>query len=138
MEKSKGLPTNTAGPLFWIVGIVALAWNGLSCVNLIQQMSSAGLATLPADYQAYIETRPLWALVAFVVSATGGVLGAVLLFLRSRLTAPAFVASSLGGIVSLISALGSGIPSFVVGSGLSAVLAAVFAWYAARKLTPDA
>jgi hypothetical protein len=126
------------GPVFWIVGIVALVWNGLSCVNLFQQMSSAGLATLPADYQAYIGSRPLWALLAFVVSAIGGILGAVLLLLRSRQAVPAFAVSCLGGVVSLISALGSGIATFVIGSALSAVLSAGFAWYAMKKLAANA
>ena len=67
---------------FWLVCAVAFIWNGLGCVNLIQQMSASGLETLPAEYQALIETRPVWGLLGFALSVICGLIGEVLLFLR--------------------------------------------------------
>lgn len=127
-------PKGSARLIFWLVGIVALVWNGLGCVNFVMQLSPAGIATLPPDYQAFIEVRPLWALIAFAVSVVAGFLGAVLLLLRSRQSIPAFVASCLGALVSVISILELDVMSFVIGSVMSVVLVAFFAWYSSRTL----
>ena len=122
------------GVLFWIVGVVALLWNGMGVINLVQQMSPAGLATLPPEYQAFIETRPVWAFVGFAVSVIAGVIGAVLMFMRSRMAVSAFILSGIGALLATIPALGGGIMSVIIGSALSIVLAVVFAAFAARKL----
>lgn len=70
MEKAK--INDPIGVLFWIVGVVALIWNGLRCMNFVQQMSLSGLSTLPPEYQTYIEARPPWAFVSFAVSIVAG------------------------------------------------------------------
>ncbi|MCK8463739.1 hypothetical protein MUY35_07740 [Aliiroseovarius sp. S1339] len=120
--------------LLWIVGIVAIVWNGLGCVNLFQQMSPEGLATLPPDYQAFVEARPTWTLIAFAVSVIAGLSGAGLLLMRSDKSVSAFVLSGVGALVATIPTLGAGMASVLVGSALFIVLAAFFAWYALRKL----
>jgi hypothetical protein len=43
-----------------------------------------------------------------------------------------FLASGLGAFIATIPALNAGIPSIVLGSAMSIVLAAIFALYAAR------
>ncbi|MDG1450440.1 MAG: hypothetical protein P8Q93_11150 [Ascidiaceihabitans sp.] len=43
-----------------------------------------------------------------------------------------FLASGLGAFVATIPALNAGIPSLVLGSAMSIVLAAIFALYASR------
>lgn len=120
--------------LFWIVGVVALVWNGLGCVNLIQQMSPAGLANFPPEYQAFIEMRPTWALIAFAVSVVAGLIGAILLLLRSKMSVPAFILSGIGALVATFPTLGTGITSVIIGSAMSIFLAAVFAWYSSHNL----
>lgn len=126
--------TGASKIVFWAVAIVALVWNVMGSVNFIQQLSPAGIATLPEEYQAFIEVRPTWALIGFAVSVIAGVAGAILLMMRSRLSIWAFVASAIGAVASVLPTLNSGMPSIIVGSALSIVLAAVFAWYAGRAL----
>ncbi|WP_411892697.1 hypothetical protein [Yoonia sp. SDW83-1] len=119
--------TGPTGVLFWIAGVVALVWNGLGCINFVQQMSPAGLATLPPEYQAFIETRPKWALIGFAVSVIAGLIGAVLLLMGSSKSVLAFVLSGVGAIVATFSTLSTGITFFIIGGAISIVLAAVFA-----------
>lgn len=127
-------PRNPVGVLFWIVGIVALFWNAMGCINLAQQLSPEGYATLPPEYLSFLEVRPTWALIGFAVSVIAGVIGAVLFLLRQRISFHAFVASGLGALVATLPALGTGITSLIVGSAMSVVLAAAFAWVSAQKL----
>jgi hypothetical protein len=122
------------GRLFWVMAIVALIWNGLGAINFVQQLSEAGLSTLPPEYQVYVQTRPTWAFLAFAVSVVAGIVGAILMLIRSKISVPAFVISSLGALVVTFSTLTSGITSVIVGSALSVVLALVFVWFASRKL----
>ena len=126
--------TSPRGVVFWIVGLVALIWNLMGCINLFQQMSPAGRATLPPEYLSFLEVRPTWALIAFAVSVILGAVGAILLLLRQRVSALAFVASGLGALLATLPALGTGLMSIIIGSAMSVVLAAGFAWYATKKL----
>lgn len=121
---------STGRIVLWVIGIVALIWNGLGCMNLIQQMSPAGLASLPEEYQAFVAVRPSWALAGFAVSVVAGLVGAGLLLVRSRRASPLFALSCIGALISLLPTLGFGMPSIVIGSAMSAVLAAGFAVYA--------
>ena len=120
--------------VFWIVALVALVWNGLGCMNLVQQMSEAGIASLPPEYQDFIATRPSWAFIGFAVSVIAGLAGAVLLIIRSERAVMAFGLSCIGAIVATLPTLGSGITSVVIGSGLSVVLAGFWAWFARKTI----
>ncbi|MEP3847603.1 MAG: hypothetical protein ABJM43_19840 [Paracoccaceae bacterium] len=132
MENAK--INDSIGVLFWIVGVVALIWNGLGCMNFVQQMSLSGLSTLPPEYQAYIEARPTWALVSFAVSVVAGLIGAILMLLRSKASVPTFILSSVGALAVTLSTLSSGITSIIIGSAMSVAFAVIFAWYSSRKL----
>lgn len=122
------------GVLFWTLGVVALIWNGLGCMNFVQQMSASGLSRLPPEYQDYIEVRPNWAFVAFAVSVVAGIFGAILMLMRSKASVPTFVLSGVCALVVTLSTLSSGITSVVIGSAMSVVFAATFAWYSWIKL----
>jgi hypothetical protein len=125
---------SSVGRSFWVVAIVALIWNGLGTINFVQQLNEAGLSTLPPEYQVYVQTRPIWAFLAFAVSVVAGIVGAILMLIRSKISMPSFIISSLGALVVTFSTLTSGITSVIVGSALSVVLALVFVWFASRKL----
>ena len=106
----------------------------MGCINLFQQLSPTGRATLPPEYLSFLDVRPTWALIAFAVSVLGGVLGAILLLSRQRVAVFAFVTSGLGALVTTLPTLGTGRISVIIGSAMSVVLAAGFAWYATKKL----
>lgn len=124
----------TRGAIFWVVAIAALLWNVMGCINLAQQMTPAGIATLPPDYQTFIAERPSWALGGFAVSVIAGIIGAIALILRKRLAFGAFIASAIGALVATVPALSSGLMSIIVGSALSIVLALAWAVYARRRV----
>lgn len=117
---------------FWTIGIIALLWNAMGCINFMQQISPAGIATLPPEYQSYIETRPTYAFIAFGVSVIAGLIGAIFMLMRLSQATVLFLASGIGAFVATIPALNAGIPSIVLGSAMSIVLAASFALYASR------
>ena len=120
--------------LFWAVAVIALLWNAMGCINFAQQMAEGGRATLPPEYQTFIETRPFFALIGFAVSVFAGVIGAVLLMMRNKQAVAFFIVSCIGAIVTTIPTIASGMMSIIVGSAMSVVLAALFALYAARAL----
>lgn len=120
--------------VFWLITGLALIWNGLGCMNLVQQLSPEGIASLPPDYQDFIGARPHWGFVGFAVSVVAGLAGAVLLALRSDRAGPAFVLSCLGAVVATLPTFGTGIPSVIIGSALSVLLAGFCAIYARRVL----
>lgn len=104
----------------------------MGCINFMQQISPAGIATLPPEYQSYIETRPTYAFIAFGVSVIAGLIGAIFMLMRRDQATVLFLASGIGAFVATIPALNAGIPSIVLGSAMSIILAAIFALYASR------
>jgi hypothetical protein len=133
-ETETGLPRSMAKMVFWASAVIALVWNGLGCVNFVQQLSPAGLATLPPEYLVLIENRPGWAIVAFALSVLGGLIGAILMLLRRRTAVIAFGVSLVGAIGSLVPAFQFGSTSVVIGTALSVVLAGLFMWISKRAL----
>ncbi len=87
----------SARVIFWVVGIFALVWNVILSMNLFEQMSPAGVAALPEDYQIFFTNRPQWAFAGFAVSVVAGLLAAVALLLRRKQAIWAFIVSFIGG-----------------------------------------
>ena len=100
--------TNSKPPIwFWIVSVVALLWNLLGVMAFVGQMAMTPdmLAQLPEAERIAIETRPVWATVAFGIAVFGGAVGSALLLLRSRMAKLLLIASLLGVIVQMAQAL---------------------------------
>lgn len=124
-----------AGPLFWGIGIVALAWHGMGCLNLAQQMTPEGVASLPDHYQSFIATRPAWATAGFALSVIAGLVGSILLLMRRRQAKLAFILACVGALITFIPTIDSGEISVVIGTVMSAAFAAFLAWYAGRGVS---
>lgn len=118
---------------FWIIGAVALIWNGLGAMNFFMQMNAEMLATYPEAARTLVEGRPAWATGAFAVAVFGGALGCVLLLLRRSVANYLFGASLLGVIVTMIHTFGlagSTISASIrMGTLMSLVVAAFLIWY---------
>jgi len=89
---------------FWIVAGISLLWNLFGGVDYImtrtrniEYLKNAGD---PAVLLSWIDSFPIWAQVLWPVGVWGSVLGSVLLLLRSRHAATAFLVSLLGAIGS--------------------------------------
>ena len=123
----------------WVVGVVALLWNALGCLDytMTQIQGDAWLANMdPTELQmAWFHGMPAWYDAAWAIGVWGGLLGALLLLLRRRWAMPAFLASLLGwaagavytfGLSNGMEAMGPWWPMLVVKGGVCAF----FVWYA--------
>ena len=129
-----------AGGFKWVVllvGIIALIWNVLGCLNFFVQISPDGVGNLPESHQAIAESRPFWVTVAFGISVISGVLAAVLLLMRKELSVVLFIISFIAATVATLHAViaGNALNLFSpaeVGLGLVGplVAGALFVWVA--------
>ena len=92
----------------WIVGALALLWNGFGAYDyLMTRMRNTDyLASMmptvdPNAALAWIDGFPIWAQFGWGLGVWGGVLGAILLLVRSRWAVPVFAASLVGAIMGL-------------------------------------
>jgi len=101
------MATNAAGRAtpthLWIVGILALLWNGFGCYDYLMSVtaSQAYLSKLPADAVAYQQALPAFVTALWALGVWGGLAGALLLLMRSRYAVWAFALSLIGAIGGL-------------------------------------
>ncbi len=86
--------------MIWVVGLVALIWHGLGCLNFVMQLNPEALLQMPESHRAIAEQRPFWATAAFGLSVFTGVSGALLLLLRRRSAFSLFVISLIGAVIA--------------------------------------
>ena len=84
----------------WIVGVLALAWNGFGCLDYVmtqtQNAAWFDAMKLTDAQRAFYAGFPTYADVAWALGVWGGLLGSVLLLARSRWAVIAFGLSLLG------------------------------------------
>jgi hypothetical protein len=92
----------------WIVGILALIWNGIGCYDYVMTrmrdthyLESMMPGTDPNEVLAYIDSFPVWAQSGWAFGVWGGLIGAILLLMRSRYAVWAFVLSLDGAVLGL-------------------------------------
>jgi hypothetical protein len=88
----------------WAVGALALLWNGYGGYDYVmtQTNNAAYLAQFTAEQRAYFDSFPMWMEAVWAIGVWGGVLGAVLLLLRSKWAFHAFLASLIAFAVSVV------------------------------------
>jgi hypothetical protein len=87
----------------WIVGILALLWNGFGCYDYLMTnlKNETYLRQFSPEMIAYMNSLPAWTTAAWAVGVWGGLVGAILLLMRSRYAVWAFALSFLGAVVGL-------------------------------------
>ena len=126
----------------WLVGIVSLVWNAFGAYDYsMSHLSGAEyFETMGLDAEAYawFQALPGWSVAAWAVGVWGSVLGSVLLLLRSRHAATAFLVSFVGAVVSFCYQFLSERPASLEG-GMAAIMPVVILilivaqWYYARR-----
>ena len=93
----------------WIVGILALLWNGFGSYNYFMTRTQGEIWIREmmhtddgAAIMAYLESFPVWASAGWGLGVWGGLLGSILLLMRNRLAVPAFAVSLIGALASNI------------------------------------
>lgn len=87
----------------WVVGIFALVWSALGCFDYWMTMTAnqTYLAKMPADQIAYMNALPKWLTAMWALGVWGGLLGSILLLVRSRYALWAYGLSFIGAVVGL-------------------------------------
>ena len=113
MNNAKSLTGAKAPWHLWVVGILAVLWNGLGAVDYLmtELRHAAYLSAFTAEQIAYFENLPKWTIATWATGVWGGVIGAALILLRRRLAAPVLAAS-------LAAAAATFFYNFVLSNGL--------------------
>lgn len=88
----------------WVVGVVSLLWNSVGAMDFVmtEAKNKAYMSGFtPAQLEFYYGF-PLWVVAAWGIAVWGGVLGSLLLLLRSRLAVHLFLASFICIILTSI------------------------------------
>ena len=92
----------------WIVGILSLLWNSFGCVDYVMTrvrntdyLASAMEGVDPNAFLLWIENFPIYAQIGWGMGVWLGLLGSILLLMRSRWAVWSFGLSLLGAILSL-------------------------------------
>jgi hypothetical protein len=92
----------------WIVGGLALLWNGFGCIDYLMTrmrntdyLASAMQGVDPNAFLAWIDAFPIWAQFGWGLGVWGGLLGSILLLARSRWAVLVFGLSLLGAVLGL-------------------------------------
>ncbi|MES2002845.1 MAG: hypothetical protein V4444_11130 [Pseudomonadota bacterium] len=131
----------------WIVGILSLIWNSFGGYDYTMTRTRnmdylGGMGVDPNVVLDYIGAMPMYAQVGWGLGVWGGLLGSLLLLMRSRFAVHAFALSLIGAAVSLGSQFLGPVPPSEMSTGASKymplviiALAVVQLWYAnnARK-----
>lgn len=87
----------------WIIGFLALLWNAFGCYDYLmtQTSNAAYLSKMPAEALTYIEGLPAWLTAFWAIGVWGGLIGSVLLLMRSRYAVWAYALSLIGAVVGM-------------------------------------
>jgi hypothetical protein len=128
----------------WLIGIIGGLWSSIGVLSfmLTQMNVEAVMSRFPPQQRAYFESFPLWAVAFWGLGVFAGVVGCLLLLLKSRLAFPVLLASAIGAIVSNLGGLfllgGLEVMRETGGLGFTAVpiiFGAVLAYYARAMST---
>ena len=107
----------------WVIGGLALLWNAGGAYDyLMTQLNNESyLGMLNAAQRAFLNARPVWFDAVWAIGVWFSIAGAVLILLRSRFAAPAFLISLAGLVASAVWSFGIARPSSVEINGMFAV-----------------
>lgn len=91
----------------WLVGIIGGLWSSIGVLSfmLTQMNVEAVMSRFPPQQREYFESFPLWAVAFWAIGVFGGVIGCLLLLLKSRLAFHVLLVSLIGAIVSNLGGL---------------------------------
>jgi len=93
--------TNKPNVVFWIIGIIALIWNGMGVNAYLQQAykTEASTVDLNADQIALIDGLPVWMTALFAIAVFAGILGSIALLMRKKIAASLLIVSFLAATI---------------------------------------
>ncbi len=103
----------------WLVGVIAVLWNAYGGYDYTMSMTqgAAYMATsgMTPDQIRFYDAMPVWMTAVWAIGVWGGVVGSLLLLLRSKLAFPVFAVSFAAFLTSLVYVYGLNDGSEVMG-----------------------
>lgn len=89
---------------FWILSVVALAWNSMGVYAYLRNvyMSEEAFAQMPEAEQQLMEQLPAWVTGVFAIAVFAGLAGSLGLVLRKRWAAPFFALSLIALVIQQV------------------------------------
>ena len=126
----------------WAVVVLGVIWNGFGGYDytMSQSRNAEYLAQFPPEMIELLDSFPLWADVMWALGVWGSVVGTILLALRSRHAATAFLVSLLGASVNFIHGFTQDMPEALQGPATTIlpfviVGAVILQWWYSRRMT---
>ncbi len=98
--------TNTNKPniLFWIIGVIALIWNGMGVFHYLMQAfkTEASTAEMSAEQIAFMDGLPAWFTALFAIAVFAGVIGTIALLMRKKMAATLFIVSFITATINQV------------------------------------
>ncbi len=129
---------------FWPVAVLSLLWNSFGGYDYVMSRSRSidYLNQATADHAdvflRWMDALPVWNQIAWPIGVWGSLLGSLLLLIRSRHAATAFLVSLIGAVISFASEFAVGLPAELETTAMKVmtvvILAAIalFWWYSRR------
>lgn len=123
----------------WVVGVVAILWNGFGCVDytMTETQGDVWLTSMGMTeaQMTYFHAMPAWTHGVWAIGVWGGLLGGLFLLLRRKWATPVFTVSFLGWLAGAVYAFGMSDGMEAMGSmwPMQIVIGAAcifFIWYA--------
>ena len=90
----------------WVVGVVAALWNGFGCFDYVMTQTRRDewfvQMGMTEAQLTYFNAMPAWTHAAWAIGVWGGLLGALLLLLRSKWAFHALLASLIAFAMSVV------------------------------------
>jgi hypothetical protein len=109
MNDTRAAPAGLAPWHLWLVGMLMLVWNAMSCysqvMTLTQNDAYLRAMRITPEIAAYFAALPAWYVAAWTIGVWGGVLAAVGLLMRKSWAVWWFAASQLAMVVNSVATL---------------------------------
>ena len=109
MNDTRVAPAGLAPWHLWLVGLLMLVWNAMSCyshvMTLTQNAAYFRATGVTPQIAAYFAALPAWYVVAWTIAVWGGVVAAVGLLMRKSWTVGWFAASQLAMVINSVATL---------------------------------
>ena len=134
--------SNKPGILFWIIGIIALLWNAMGCLNYIAQAYGMEMATaeLSTEQIAFMEALPAWNTGLFAIAVFSGLAASIAFLMRKKLGVNLFLISFvIAAIMQIYWIFGSDAPEVFADRQpylmpvIIVVLGLIFVWYSKKE-----
>jgi hypothetical protein len=131
MNVARAKPISLAPWHLWLVGLLTLAWNAMSCyshvMTLTQNAAYFRATGVTPEIAAYLAAVPAWYVVTWTIGVWGGLLAAAGLLMRKSWAVWLFAASQLAMAVNSVWTLLNPDAHEVLGIGGSIMAVAVMA-----------